>query len=228
MFYDCNNLEYINIKNILNNFNKTKLVLYEDMFYNMPKNVVICINENIISEKIFLQIKNEKCHVIDCSNDWKLKQKNLINGTNECVENMDNKEKFNNCPSSKQDTLNNNLCKCDTNYYPTENDPFNIGDFITCYKEPKGYYLDISIYKKCYYSCKTCDKEGNFSNHNCIECNENFSLEIKNKEYINCYEKCIYYYYFDKEKNYHYTNNSSCPNNYPMLKRNKKNVLNMD
>ena len=230
MFYNCNNLEYINIKNyiqnnILNNFNQTKLVLYEEMFYNMPNNVVICINENIISEKIFLQIKNEKYHVIDCSNDWKIKQKNLINNTNKYIENYESIELYNNFPSSTQDTLYTNLCKCDTNYYPMENDPFNIGEFITCYKKPKGYYLDISIYRKCYYSCKTCDKEGNYSNHNCIECNENFSLEIKNKEYINCYEKSIYYYYFDKEKNYHCTNNSSCPNNYSMLKRNKKECI---
>ena len=35
--------------------------------------------------------------------------------------------------------------------------------------------------------------------------------------YNNCYEKCEYYYYFDEENNYHCTNESTCPNEYPKL-----------
>ena len=27
-------------------------------------------------------------------------------------------------------------------YYEIENNPFNIGEYINFYKEPKGYYLD--------------------------------------------------------------------------------------
>ena len=41
---------------------------------------------------------------------------------------------------------------CNDNFYKIENDPFNIGEYINCYKEPKGYYLDKNelLYKKCY------------------------------------------------------------------------------
>ena len=54
--------------------------------------------------------------------------------------------------------LEKNLCsKCNINYYPKENDPLNIGEYINCYKNPDGYYLDMndSLYKKCYSSCAT-------------------------------------------------------------------------
>ena len=68
MFKDSTNLEYIN----LNNFDENKLVLYNDIFSNIKENVVICINENITNRKILPQITNIKCHMIDCSTDWKL------------------------------------------------------------------------------------------------------------------------------------------------------------
>ena len=64
----------------------------------------------------------------------------------------------------------------------------------------EGYYLDKDLYKKCYHTCKKCVIGGNnlayflLVIHNCIECNDNFSLGIKNNEYFNCYENCSYYY----------------------------------
>ena len=69
MFVGCNNLEYINLKN----FNENQLSKYEDMFVDVPSNVVVCMNEHntiILSELI-----KKKCYTIDCSDDWKLKQK---------------------------------------------------------------------------------------------------------------------------------------------------------
>ena len=45
-------------------------------------------------------------------------------------------------------TLNKNLCtECNVNYYPKENDSLNIGEYINCYREPEGYYLNIDLYK---------------------------------------------------------------------------------
>ena len=113
-------------------------------------------------------------------------------------------------------TLKNGLCtKCNTDYYQKYNDPFNIGNFMKCYKTPEGYYLDNNLYKQCYYTCKTCDTSGNDINHNCIECNLNFPTEIRHNNYVNCYTNCNNNYYFDDEFNYHCTPDSSCPNNYP-------------
>ena len=58
------------------------------IFYLVPENVVICINENITGTIIFPQIKNKKCYVIDCTTEWKSKQKYLQindNGTFVCL-----------------------------------------------------------------------------------------------------------------------------------------------
>ena len=70
-------------------------------------------------------------------------------------------------------------------------------------KEPEGYYFnnETKEYKQCYNSCKTCDKEGNNTNHNCKICKEGFNLEIHYENYKNCYERCEYYYYFDEINN---------------------------
>ena len=34
------------------------------------------------------------------------------------------------------------FAKCNYNYYQIENDPSNIGEYINCYNNPEGYYLD--------------------------------------------------------------------------------------
>ena len=114
--------------------------------------------------------------------------------------------------------LNKGLCtECNINYYPKENDPLNLGKYIKCYKEPEGYYLDINLYKRCYYTCKTCNIQGNYLNHNCIKCNANYPFIIRNNNYINCNEKCSYYHYFDSNNNSFCTIDLSCPNEFPKL-----------
>jgi len=116
--------------------------------------------------------------------------------------------------------LSKNLCTvCNDNYYGKENDILNIGEYINCYKDPLGYYLDKndSLYKKCYHSCETCEIKGNNSTHNCQKCKNNFSIEIEKNNYFNCYENCSFYHYFDENKIYFCTNNYSCPDEYPNL-----------
>jgi len=95
----------------------------------------------------------------------------------------------------------------------------NIGKYINCYTqlEAEGYYLDNNLFKKCYLTCKTCDKEGNSSIHNCIKCNENLPFKIKENNYSNCYKNCNYYHYIDDENNLICTLNDSCPEEYPKL-----------
>ena len=92
---------------------------------------------------------------------------------------------------------------------------------VNCYKEPEGYFLDNNLYKKCYYTCKTCNIEGNNTNHNCLDCKENFLFVIKkNNIYFNCYENCSYYY-FNKDNKFYCTINLSCPVEYPKLIENR-------
>ena len=87
-----------------------------------------------------------------------------------------------------------NLClSCNDDFYPMENDPLNNGDYINCYNEKEGYYLDLdnnnSLFKKCYYTCETCEINGDNITHNCLKCNSNYSFKIKNdsNNYSNCY-----------------------------------------
>ena len=170
MFSNCQKLEYINLQN----FNEIKIIsdyCCLNMFENIPNNVVICINESINQKYIFPQIKNITNYTIDCSDKCNL-------------------EKCKSCSpaSSKRD-----LCiQCDiaNGYYPMENDSSNIREYINCYNQLLGYYLDSfgSFFKKCFYSCKTCQKEGNESYHNCIECKENYIYEVNCNNYKNCYE----------------------------------------
>ena len=122
-----------------------------------------------------------------------------------------------------------NLCtKCNQDYYPMENDPSNIGVYINCYKEKQGYYLDRnnSIYKKCYYTCETCEIGGSNLFHNCLFCKSNFSKEIIINNIKHCYENCDYYFYIDNEHNYHCTKENSCPEDYPDLNITEKRCFN--
>ena len=77
LFSGCSNLQYINF----GNFSEKELIdgHYTNIFDGVPDNIVACINENV-SIETFSLLNAEKCYTIDCSNNWKLKQKKMING----------------------------------------------------------------------------------------------------------------------------------------------------
>ena len=246
MFQGCTKLEYINLEN----FNEIKLnndsSNYNNMFYNVPENVVVCIQESITKNKIFPQITSKKFYVIDCTSDWKLKQKILINN-NQCIhscgvstkyKNKNNGKCYNNCIKVSVYENNSKTYKCncesnecllcpktivacsnniDFNYYPKENDPFNNDKYINFYKYLEGYYLGNDIYKKCYSTCKTCNIGGNNIDHNCNDCDDNYQMKFQHNNYNNCYEKCSFYYYFDNNNIYHCSEGPSCPNEFSKL-----------
>ena len=123
MFSGCKNLEYINLKN----FNDTKLnngsSYYQGMFDLLPDNIIICVEENNLRSKILPQIRNKNCYTLDCSDDWKTKQKKINYVNNQCVNNCEentpyiyeyNGKCYENCPKGFL-TDNNNItkkCKC--------------------------------------------------------------------------------------------------------------------
>ena len=161
MFYGCINLKYINLKN----YNEKSLTKNGNIFYNVPDNIVICLNKSNNISILLSQIQNKNCYNIDCSDNWNSNQKIIINETGKCIDNCksdniyeNNIKCYENC--QKGIILNNGLCtKCNDSYYPIENDPLNIEkDYIICYKELKGYYIDKKdfLYKKCYFTCETC------------------------------------------------------------------------
>ena len=257
MFNGCVNLEYINLNNFDEKALRDSQSNYINMFYNISKNVVICIEKSITQSKIFPQIENLTCYTIDCTDNWKSRQKKIIKNTDQCIESCNNSsiypyeyngkcydncsngflyDRINRCKCELDEcllcpnvALNKGLCtKCNINYYPKENDPSNIGEYIKCYKELEGYYLDVNLYRQCYYKCKTCNILGNNDNHNCLECNNNYPIGIKHNNYMNCYIKCKYYYYFDKENNYHCTTDLNCPNEYNKLNIDKKECMKIE
>ena len=84
---------------------------------------------------------NGKCYDY-CINGYAYDENN--NQMNKC------KCELEQCLLCSNIALKKNLCtKCNINYYPKENDPLNIGEYINCYKEPEGYYLDNDIYRQC-------------------------------------------------------------------------------
>ena len=85
MFYNCSNLEYINLNTFYESHISNESKKYYYMFYNVPSNVVICINESITKNTIFPLITKKSFYVLDYSDDWKSKQKNIINNTDECI-----------------------------------------------------------------------------------------------------------------------------------------------
>ena len=238
MFSNCENLEFVNLKN----FNEIKLKFYDDIFENITDNAILCINKErtkIIPDQTII-----KCLSIDCEKDWKINQKKIIN--NECTSSCNDEEIYKyeyngkcykNCTNG---VLSNNICKCElekclscpplalkknlcttcnNNYFPKVNDSLNLGDYINCYKEIKGFYLDRnnSLFKQCYNTCETCEIKGDDINHNCLKCKSDFSVNINYYSYNNCYKPCDYYYYLDNEFNYHCTKNLSCPIEYPVI-----------
>ena len=82
MFDCCTNLEYINMINFKDS--SLQWGWYSNIFYNVPVNIVICINKDNIN-KIYSQIDAISCHIEDCTDNWKLKQKKLNDGNNTCI-----------------------------------------------------------------------------------------------------------------------------------------------
>ena len=84
-------------------------------------------------------------------------------------------------------------CKlCGNNFFQIYNNEDNQN--INCYESLMGYYLDENdlLFKKCYDSCKTCGKIGTEMEHNCIECNDNYTYELNLSNYKNCYKNNPY------------------------------------
>ena len=163
MFTYCEYLEYIN----LYNFDEIRLKSYNEMFKDVPINVVICLKENINGNDI-PQIAALSCHVIDCSKDWKLKQKKIISNSQTCIESCYKSEQYKyeyngkclkNCPNGNLHDDNNNIlniCKCE------------LDQCLTC--------PNVVIKKKL-----------------CTKCNDNYYSKQNDPsnlgEYINCYNQ---------------------------------------
>ena len=249
IFVGCINLEYINLSNIKEN----NLNISINIFDKIISNAIVYTNKN--SKYSLSQLNIINCYTVTCLDEISSEKIKITIEAGKCTDKPENKGEYKyeyngkyydkkingyldiesecrcyseNCHYCQKIPSIKDLCdKCKIDYFPLENDSSNIGEYINYYKEPKGYYLDIvdKLYKKCYYTCEICDKEGNNFFHNCIKCNSNYSFEKNKMNYKNCYINCDYYHYFDNESNYHCTNDSVCPKEYPKLKRDKNECI---
>jgi len=192
---------------------------YNNKCYSCDSNCKTCsFDENILINSNFTSCEpNKYLYMGNCID-------NCINGYYE--DDNDSSIKICKCVKIKckicsTESLNKNLCiSCNDGFYPMLNDESNKGNFINCYNGSLDYYyLDINnkIYKPCYYKCKTCDKNGDDNNHNCLECKSEYGLKKLINGYYNCYSKCDNHYYFDKYRNYVCLGVKKCPNDYNKL-----------
>ena len=96
---------------------------------------------------------------------------------------------------SIESILEDSCISCANSYYQIYNDPLNKNQYINCYNNPKGYYLDNddNLYKKCYQSCELCDKKGTKNNNNCLKCDKEYFYELNvldNKYYCTPDSNC--------------------------------------
>ena len=152
--------------------------------YFKIENTNYCINKNNIPETYYFDSDNEI--MSKCFENCKTCHKNQTNSTYysclTCDENSILYEKSGNC-------LNCYAKGKYANHYENE-----CIDFI-----PDGFYLEDESTKAlglCYFSCKKCDVGGDYNNHNCTECGEDYPY--KNKEGTKCLKDCsIDYLYTD-------------------------------
>ena len=69
--------------------NNLTLEYNNNIFYNVPKNILICINENKNSQ-ILPQLNNIKCYKRDCSDNYKSSKKKIIAENRTCINNCEN------------------------------------------------------------------------------------------------------------------------------------------
>lgn len=67
------------------------------------------------------------------------------------------------------DDMNCRTCDNGKGYYKISGDTSS-----NCYKSPSGYYLDDTVYKRCYESCSSCSGAGTNLNNNCTDCGVNY------------------------------------------------------
>ena len=113
MFANCKNLGYLNFEQL--NESGKEHFSYNNTFENTPKNMVICLQEHgasIINENF----ETKNCSIIDCTENWKEKQKLINDEDGNCVPDCGNMFKYLNrcyrqCPEGTYNTGVNNVCE---------------------------------------------------------------------------------------------------------------------
>ena len=179
MFYGCKNLEFLNIS-------KFKILdqkdiqmphyinaNYEQMFTQIPENIVYCIDENntINYDPLMLNpLKYRRCSVLYCQSDWKSKKKKFVVEENICLENCFDdliykyhyEDKcYRKCPSGSHELA--------TNKYECEK------DLISCNENENFTYFNLET-NECVKACKLSE----FFNKKCISTTDSLKVKLNN------------------------------------------------
>ena len=183
MFRYCSSIVFINLYSMKIKEGTNITTLFDSVYGNLK----ICINDE--NTRNILNEYNDK---FNCSHICFEENIKICLKDNRCVTNCDE------CDFKYEY---NRLCQenCPSNTIIIENEQ----KFFCLNKKPDGYYFDShsNTYKKCYETCKSCDRAGNVENNNCTECKTtnyihyngtkyNFLYEFKKNDYKNCYFKC--------------------------------------
>ena len=182
MFDGCTNLEYINIMN----FNEYNIQYCFNIFDGIVNNAVICINED--NNILLQQIYDISCVTLYCLDDWKLKQKKIINETGKCIDSCTNdtfyKYEYNgkcyeNCSHgflNNEDNNSINECKCE------------LEKCLTC----PQIALNNNLCTKCNHGYYPMENDSlNFGEYfNCYREPEGYYLDNNSLIFKKCYNKC--------------------------------------
>ena len=241
MFYGCESLKSLDVSN----FNISQVSLIDSMF-NGCKSLISLNLYSFDSSKVtdlkYMFMNCEHLIFLNLENFGKSNQDKVFEGTSDnliiCTS-LDNNNwdylNWNNqlalkCAGSNKSyrchkktsnaEINKYLClTCGQHFYRNHSD---LSSDVVCNEINEGYYLnkndDDPQPQKCYSTCKICDTGGDETNHNCIECDNNYNYILIISDYKKCLNQCEYYHYTDNITNKTYcTFNSSCPNNYNKL-----------
>ena len=214
LFHNCNKLKYLDLSSFSTNPISKMCLSFRNLssliYLNIP-NLEITTNSNTDSAFQYLSsFQNLKI----CSKKTKMKSFISAEGLNnkcddQCFKpNMKIGYNKNTCITSCKGQGYNyeylNICYNNCPKYTHAIHSNNNKALICLDKKPEGYYLDTDeFYKKCYESCKLCDKKGSELEHNCIICKKDYYSFDDSFYKNNCYQKCQYYYYYDNKHKYH-------------------------
>ena len=137
------------------------------------------------------------------------------------------------CKYCDQDSINEDLCiQCneENNYFPIINPPSKKIDITSKYKEcvnnktkPTNFYFNknTKYYEICHENCATCEYGGDGNVNNCTSCETTHIFKPDIISTTNCVKKCDYYYYYDKYWNYCCSQEEKCPDDFPLLVKEK-------
>ena len=169
-FANSSNIEYIN----LNNSRIKSGVFNNQTFIKTAKNLVLCTtNEEVIN------LKRPECSIMDCSVNWRDKQKKLINDQCYVDYSSINTYSFNSMSSSISLT---SKYETENNYKYYENYT-NVISYWNLYSEniSQGTYYKNNIFDNCDPNCKLCSSI-NF----CSLCMEGYYNLYINSTYSYC------------------------------------------